>query len=42
MEDKEHPNNQDEQTEKERQEQENIASNKRMAQKVLQQQQVLI
>lgn len=32
MEDKEHPNNQDEQTEKERQEQENIASNKRMAQ----------
>lgn len=32
MEDKEHPNNQDEQTAKERQEQENIASNKRMAQ----------
>lgn len=32
MEDKEHPNNQDEQTEKERQEKENIASNKRMAQ----------
>lgn len=32
MEDKEHPNNQDEQTEKERQEQENIASNKIMAQ----------
>ena len=32
MEDKEHPNNQDEQAEKERQEQENIASNKRTAQ----------